>query len=185
MLAAADAITKPASPALPSSCLPPVAASLWTAITRIEHLAAASMHRLEFRLTIGALHFCDSGLACHLLGIRDAEQLVSHPLRGALFESWVASEILKWRLHRGLPADLHHYRETRGAEIDLLLPIGEAGVAIECKAGRTVQPSFLHHLHRFDAPGWKRCLVYGGDTRQMRSHCTVLPWHELPDLDWR
>lgn len=131
------------------------------------------------------LHFCDSGLACHLLGIRDAEQLVTHPLRGALFESWVASEILKWRLHRGLPADLHHYRETRGAEIDLLLPIGEAGVAIECKAGRTVQPSFLHHLHRFDAPGWKRCLVYGGDTRQMRSDCTVLPWHELPDHDWR
>lgn len=43
------------------------------------------------------LHFVDSGLACHLLGIRDPDQLRVHPLRGALFESWCASEVLKAR----------------------------------------------------------------------------------------
>lgn len=36
------------------------------------------------------LHFVDTGLACSLLGIRSSEQLATHPLRGAVFESWVA-----------------------------------------------------------------------------------------------
>lgn len=47
------------------------------------------------------LHFHDSGLVCWLLGIREASQLRSHPLRGAIFESWVVSEILKHRTNRG------------------------------------------------------------------------------------
>ena len=51
------------------------------------------------------LHFLDSGLACHLLGIRSAEELRHHPLRGAIFESWVASEIYKSHPSRS-PADV-------------------------------------------------------------------------------
>jgi predicted AAA+ superfamily ATPase len=52
------------------------------------------------------LHFYDSGLLCFLLGIRRAEQVREHPLRGAIFESWVVSEIVKARVHRGLPPAL-------------------------------------------------------------------------------
>jgi hypothetical protein len=47
------------------------------------------------------LHFLDSGLVCWLLGIQSPSQLRDHPLRGAMFETWVASEVLKARLHRG------------------------------------------------------------------------------------
>ena len=36
------------------------------------------------------LHFYDTGLACWLLGIRTPEQLRNHPLRGPIFETWVA-----------------------------------------------------------------------------------------------
>ncbi|MBK7875244.1 MAG: DUF4143 domain-containing protein [Planctomycetes bacterium] len=32
------------------------------------------------------LHFLDTGLACHLLGIRNEDDFAFHPLRGALFE---------------------------------------------------------------------------------------------------
>ena len=32
---------------------------------------------------------------CYLLGIREPEQLRLHPLRGAIFESWMVSEIYK------------------------------------------------------------------------------------------
>ena len=35
------------------------------------------------------LYFCDSGLAAWLIGIRTADHLRSHPLRGHLFENWV------------------------------------------------------------------------------------------------
>ena len=38
------------------------------------------------------LHFYDTGLVCWLLGIRTPDQLRSHPLRGAIFESWVVSK---------------------------------------------------------------------------------------------
>ena len=47
------------------------------------------------------LHFLDSGLVCHLLGIRSPEELRHHPLRGQVFESWVAAEVFKARTHRG------------------------------------------------------------------------------------
>lgn len=56
------------------------------------------------------LHFVDSGLACYLLGIHSPGQLRDHPLRGAIFETWVASEILKSRTHRGLSPSLSFFR---------------------------------------------------------------------------
>ena len=61
-------------------------------------------HRnLKKRLTKAPkLHFIDSGLLCHLLGIRSVEALRHHPLRGAIFESWVVSEVLKARRNVGL-----------------------------------------------------------------------------------
>jgi predicted AAA+ superfamily ATPase len=40
------------------------------------------------------LYFCDTGLACWLLGVQTPAQIALHPLRGALFENWVVSELL-------------------------------------------------------------------------------------------
>ena len=60
------------------------------------------------------LHLVDSGLAAWLLGIESADQLRHHPLRGALFETWVVGEVLKSRLNRGLTPRLRHRREVRG-----------------------------------------------------------------------
>ena len=45
------------------------------------------------------LYFHDTGLLCQLLGIRDATQIVSHPLRGAIFENHVVAEVAKSYLH--------------------------------------------------------------------------------------
>ena len=41
------------------------------------------------------LYFIDVGLAAWLLGIRDPATLALHPLRGALFETLIGSEVLK------------------------------------------------------------------------------------------
>ena len=51
------------------------------------------------------LYLVDTGLACHLLGIRSERQLATHHLRGALFENYVVAEVVKaYRHHRrGLP----------------------------------------------------------------------------------
>jgi hypothetical protein len=36
-----------------------------------------------------------------LLGIENAEQIATHPLRSALFETWVVSEFMKRRTNIG------------------------------------------------------------------------------------
>lgn len=138
------------------------------------------------------LHLVDTGLACHLLGIRTPEQLEVHPLRGALFESWVASEILKARLHRGLPAALFHLRETRGIEVDLVLEPDTRCIGVEVKSGATVAGDFLEGLRAFrerartDAPHVEASarLIYGGSGRQERTDAQVIPWSEIQGVGW-
>ena len=136
------------------------------------------------------LHFIDSGLACHLLGIREPEQLYHHPLRGAIFESWVVAEIFKAHVHSGDQPRIFHYRETRGIEIDLLIDRFQGMDAIEIKSGATISRDFFKNLERFhdrlNKASSERLLskniVYGGDTKQKRSTVQVLPWRDVHDL---
>lgn len=137
------------------------------------------------------LHFVDSGLACHLLGIRSPDQLRTHPLRGAVFESWVAGEILKARLHRRRSADMYHLRETRGIEVDLVVEADEAVIAVEAKSGATVASDFFRGLRAFaEGVGGGSTkdtllrLVYGGETAQSRSDTEVIPWHGIQGRSW-
>jgi uncharacterized protein len=137
------------------------------------------------------LHFIDSGLVCYLLGIRSPEQLRLHPLRGAIFESWVAAEVLKARLHRCRPADLYHFRETRGLEVDLIVESAEQVIAVEVRSAATVASDFFGNLsalaERADAIApkrWDARLVYGGGRSQRRGDVQVIPWSEVQDVSW-
>ncbi len=138
------------------------------------------------------LHFADSGLACYLLGIRSADQLRDHPLRGALFETWVASEILKSRTHRGLPPSLSFFRDRKGAEVDVVVELGRELLAVETKSGQTVAGDFFAGLATFASlVGASRprrqvrgFVVYGGTDLQRRSAGTVVPWSRLDRCKW-
>lgn len=138
------------------------------------------------------LVFHDSGLLCYLLGIREPDQLRHHPLRGAIFETWVISEILKARLHRGLPASCWFYRDRKGEKIDLVIEGGDAMVVVEVKSGETIAEDAFPPLMRAGAsvvsiaPGKpvRRILVYGGDARASRREIEIIPWHELQNADW-
>lgn len=138
------------------------------------------------------LHFFDSGLACHLLGIRRPEHLRAHPLRGALFESWVASEIFKAWTNRGEIPPLYHYRDRKGGEVDLVLDRGHDLVAIEVKSGQTIASDSFAPLNAFTAifeggrqrRQVRRVIVYCGEGRQNRSDVTVLPWSDVATFDW-
>jgi len=56
------------------------------------------------------LYFLDVGLMAWLLGIRDAATIETHASRGALFETYVVSELIKQRFNTGSPADLYFWR---------------------------------------------------------------------------
>ncbi len=135
------------------------------------------------------LHFLDSGLVCHLLGIRSPEELRHHPLRGQVFESWVASEIFKARTHRGEEPGLRHYRAA-GTEVDIVMEMGARTTLVEAKAGSTVTPRFFSGMRRLgselEAAGFAvdRRLVYGGESRQSRGGTEVIPWNRLLEVDW-
>ena len=136
------------------------------------------------------LHFTDTGVLCSLLGIRTAEQVRTHPLRGAIFESWVAGELIKARVHRGALADLKHYRESRGVEIDLVMEDGLTLHAIECKSGATIHPSFQEPLERFSASitglrpkiELRRAMVYGGESSNTRRTIPFYSWRDVEAL---
>jgi predicted AAA+ superfamily ATPase len=135
------------------------------------------------------LHFYDTGLVSWLLGIRSVAQLRAHPLRGALFETWVASEILKQRAHRGEPAGLFTYRDSHGAEADLVVTAGETLSLVEAKSGATVSTDMLDAVRKVRPAFASRTppeavLIYGGETPQKRSDVTVLPWTAIHDRRW-
>jgi hypothetical protein len=132
------------------------------------------------------LYFVDPGLAAWLLEIRSEEQLIAHPLRGALFETWAIAELLKGRANAALASNLYFWRDRAGLEVDCLLDRGTALVPIEIKAGKTLASDYFDALARFAAlagdlamPGW---VVYGGSRLEKRSGATALPWRSIDSL---
>lgn len=136
------------------------------------------------------LHFVDTGVASYLLGIREPEQLRTHPLRGALFESWVASELVKHRAHHGTRYDLHHYRDAAGLEVDLIVSNANVVTLIEAKSGATIASDFTHAVDRLAAGVRQRArelaietrVIYGGTARQTRGATQLVPWREVDAL---
>ncbi len=174
-----------------------VTARSWLSVLETSFIAyrARPLHRnLGKRLTKSPkTYLFDSGLLCHLLGIRTPEQLRLHPLRGRIFENWVCGEIVKARVHRGLPPDLHFYRDHRGHEVDVVLEDGGGLLAVEIKSGQTMATDFLAPLDRFaevlqSAPSApsdiRKALVFAGDHGQRRTGVRVVAWHEIHDIDW-
>jgi hypothetical protein len=126
------------------------------------------------------LYFLDSGLLCYLLRIRSPEDLRSHASRGAVFESWVISEMIKNSLNRGREPDIYFWRDSAGHEIDLVVEGGRELVAVEAKSGETFSPDFLSGIRYWRAltqrPDGPAAVVYGGEASYPREGVTVLSW---------
>lgn len=133
------------------------------------------------------LHFIDTGLACFLMGIRSPDELAHHPLRGALFESWVASERAKAAWNRGENPRLSHLRATGGLEVDLIEEHGSEVWAFESKSGQTVLPTHVQHLLSLQEQ-WPATttlhphIVYGGDSTRRIREIPVVPWSSLSTI---
>jgi predicted AAA+ superfamily ATPase len=125
------------------------------------------------------LYFTDTGLLCRLLGIRSADDLRSHPLRGAIFETFVVSELRKLYLHHGARPPLYFWRDSNGREIDILVEVGGRRIPIEVKSGETVAGDFLKGLDSYLAlsgDAWG-ALVYGGAEATERRGHRIRPWY--------
>ena len=134
------------------------------------------------------LHFVDTGLACALLGITDERMLETHPLRGALVESWVAGELLKAQAVRGLRSRIFHWRDQNAAEADLVVDLNGKLTVIEVKSARTVHQDWARALERMTSalPAGtpvERAIVHGGgeDMPPLKG-TTLVSWSRVAEF---
>jgi len=57
------------------------------------------------------LYFLDTGLMCHLPGIHNVGHYSAHPLKEAVFQTFVFSELVKLFLHKGHRKEMYNWRE--------------------------------------------------------------------------
>lgn len=94
-------------------------------------------------------HFRDSGLVNYFLHNRTEEDLMSHPLCGRIWESFIIEEILKGFKNNLIHVEPFFYRTSHHAEVDLVLE-GEFGLLpIEIKMGAAISRHDLQSLNGF------------------------------------
>ncbi len=131
------------------------------------------------------LYFYDTALASSLLGIRKIEHLQSHPLRGALFECLIVSELIKQNNNSGNNESLYFWRDKTGREIDLIIDKTTSFLPIEIKSGKTVHDEFFKNLRYWlKLTGEKQgVVIYAGDNNQKRSEgIEIMSWKSLSNF---
>jgi uncharacterized protein len=105
----------------------------------------------------------DTGIAHALLGIRDKEALLAHPVVGQTWESFAIETLI---IASPDGTEGHHYRTSNGTEVDLVLtlPNGELW-AIEVKRSSAPKVERGFSSACADLKPQKQFLVYSGSER--------------------
>lgn len=118
---------------------------------RIIYLLPPHFNNLGKRITKAPkVYFLDTGLACHLAGVRDQEQVLRGAMSGALFENFCIQEVVKCFANRGEPPRISYLRTNNNLEVDLIIE-GAAlrPLPVEIKLTRTPTASLASGLVRY------------------------------------
>lgn len=119
-------------------------------VTTLPAWATSATTRAKRR---GKIVVTDSGLAADLCGAGESDFGAGADGRvaGALFETFVITEICKQTGWSETAVDLHHFRDRQGAEIDLIVSDRRSGrfAAIEIKLTSTPSDRHARTLARF------------------------------------
>jgi uncharacterized protein len=97
------------------------------------------------------LYFIDTGLACSLLGIHKAKELSNSHFRGALFENYVVSELLKLKHNSGSKSNFYFWRDNKGVEVEVVIDNGKTLFPIEIKTTQTFKEDHLKPMHQWNS----------------------------------
>ncbi len=141
-------------------------------VRRLEPWAANAKKRL---VRTPKVYVRDSGLLHALLGIRNLEELLGHPIAGPSWEGIVIENVLGT-----LPgtARASFYRTSAGAEIDLVLELGaRQRWAIEIKRSvGSPAPSKGFYSGCEDVRATRRVVIYPGEERfKLDAKTEVMP----------
>ena len=109
----------------------------WLSILRtsgIIYLLEPYYANLSNRMTkMPKIYFLDTGLACYLTNWQTYSTLESGAMNGALFETYVVSEIVKSFWFHGKRAPIFFYRDKDKKEIDIILENNGKLIPVEIK----------------------------------------------------
>ncbi len=112
------------------------------------------------------VYFTDSGMACHILNIRDKEELKNSRYKGSLYETFVFSELLKHITYSKDVLEFFYYRTQDKKEIDFIVKKGENILAIEVKSSYSVKKDDFKHIIDFQSRSNKNItgiVLYSGE----------------------
>jgi predicted AAA+ superfamily ATPase len=132
------------------------------------------------------LYFYESAIVCHLLGIESPEHLQAHSHRGAIFEGFILTEILKFYAALGKTAPLYFWRDHLGTEVDALIEKGSELIAIEIKSTMTFNVAILSELKKWQKIAGeqtkKAFLIYGGEDGFQYNGVTITAWNQCAEF---
>ena len=165
-------------------------AKAWISVLEASYLIFfLRPHSVNFNkrmIKMPKLYFYDAGLAAWLLGIRTTEQIITHPLRGNIFETFIISELIKSKLNFGEKPSFFFWRDSNGNEVDLIVEQGINLMPIEIKSGRTLTHEAFAGLEKWRTLAGKKAvlpaLIYGGDESYTQKGIKVIGWKECGQL---
>jgi predicted AAA+ superfamily ATPase len=165
-------------------------AKAWISVLEASYLVfLLRPHSVSFNkrlVKMPKLYFYDVGLAAWLLGIRTTEQMITHPLRGNIFETFIISELIKSKLNRGEKPAFSFWRDSNGNEVDLIVEQGTKLMPVEIKSGRTLTHESFAGLEKWRALAGEKAtmpaLIYGGDESYQQKRIKVINWRECGQL---
>lgn len=95
------------------------------------------------------IYFMDTGLASYLTGYVDSITLEKSVYNGAIFETFVVTEIIKSFANRGIDSrrHLYYFRDNNGKEIDLLIVYNNTIYPLEIKKSSNPDKSSIKHFN--------------------------------------
>jgi len=95
------------------------------------------------------LFFTDTGLAAYLMGFSSADALWDSRDAGALWETHVVNQWVRWRDWHEPSLGLWYWRDQGGNEVDLVLERDRKLTAVECKFKERPEAKDLQGIKRF------------------------------------
>lgn len=106
-------------------------------VRRVPAFFKAPAKRLSVRMP--KIHFVDTGLACHLLGIRTETQLLGSRHYGNLVENLIYLEICKHAAWSEDQPGVYHFRDKNQREVDIVLERSDGKIfGLDIKASASV-----------------------------------------------
>lgn len=92
------------------------------------------------------MYFLDTGLCSYLTEWSSTQTLEAGAMSGAIFETYVFTEILKSWWHKGKTPLIYYYRDKDGKEIDFLIEQNQVIYPIEVKKAATIKKDWTRHF---------------------------------------